>query len=362
MASATDQRRFTGKIPGDLRFSFSTRDAGKRLLDWYRKNKRDLPWRARFSKSGDPYHIWVSEIMLQQTVIKAVIPVYERFLQHFPTIEALARSTTDDVREQVRGLGYYRRFHFLHQAAKLVTTNAAGMPQTVAGWRDLPGVGDYTAAAVCSIAFNIPAAVVDGNVERVFCRLMDLRVPPNLPELKRRFKTLAAEFLDSSSPGDFNQALMELGQTLCTPSAPKCTRCPLANGCLSKKNRSQDLAPAAKFKRDTVQVTLHLIVHKQGSKIGLMERSADSKFLKGTWGFVTSTEETPRFNGSYTHCGTVTHAITHHRITAHIWSAGSALPQQPMKWVLHQAVEKNLISNLDRKAWSKFLYWQTKND
>ena len=336
------------------RFSFDLSQGRKALLRWYQQNKRPLPWRVRFAESGDPYHIWVSEIMLQQTIIKVVIPAYDRFLSRFPTLDKLALATADEVKEQVRGLGYYRRFNFLHLAAKQLHFDSIGLPADQKSWMALPGVGDYTSAAISSIALGIPAAVVDGNVERVFCRLMDIRKPPNLPELKRQFKILALDFLDQDQPGDFNQALMELGQVVCTPTSPSCYSCPISSGCLARKNGTQHLAPAPKIQKKFEDVNLHLEIYSKANKIGLIERQSDSRFLKGTWGFST-TDKKPTKNRSARLCGVIKHSITHHKIEASVWISEAASEQKGVKWLSAKDVEKSLISNLDRKAWDRFL-------
>ena len=160
-----------------------------KLESWYRDNARLLPWRRLWAQQKNPWHVWVSEIMLQQTVIKAVLPIYERFLKQFPTHEALAAATTEEVRLAVRGLGYYRRFDALHRACQKLTATGEGLPRNHEKWLDLPGVGPYTAAAIASITADEPHGVVDGNVERVFCRLLDIRSEPNLPHLKKSFKS-----------------------------------------------------------------------------------------------------------------------------------------------------------------------------
>jgi len=195
-------------------WSIATRRA---LLAWYRRHRRELPWRD----TVDPYAIWVSEVMLQQTRVATVVPYYERFLARFPDVSSLARARIDTVLALWSGLGYYRRARFLHRAAKAIAEH--GMPSSMRGWRELPGVGAYTAAAVASIAFGEPVAVVDGNVERVLCRLH--------ARGDRNVKTLAQEWIAPRAPGDHNQAAMELGATVCTPRAPDCARCPLRDHC-----------------------------------------------------------------------------------------------------------------------------------
>ena len=195
------------------------------LLDWYGRCRRDLPWR----RTRDPYSIWVSEIMLQQTRVAAVVDRYRAFMARFPTVLALAAATEQEVLALWSGLGYYRRARMLHTAAQAVVSARNGlMPATAKELRNLPGIGGYTAAAIASIAYNEPIAVVDGNVERVLCRLAgwdaDGRHSPKVEEL-------AARLVDRERPGDFNQAIMELGATVCLPRNPQCLACPAAAHC-----------------------------------------------------------------------------------------------------------------------------------
>jgi A/G-specific adenine glycosylase len=345
--------------------TFDPSAATAALVAWYRANRKAHPWRSRFAATGDPYVVWVSEIMLQQTVIKAVLPVYERFLARFPDVATLAAASEEDVRAAVRGLGYYRRFRMLHAAAKEVAATGPSWPRTATAWKALPGIGDYTSAAIASIAFGEPVAVVDGNVERVLARLIDWRKPAGLPSLKRPFKALAQQLVEPTAPGDSNQALMELGQTICTPLNPACERCPIATGCLARERASTQLAPAAKERaapRD-VRLELHVVRDPRG-RIGLIERPPTARFLKGALGFPTAVVDA---KGSRSHdgaalplatrgelLGEVRHGITHHRITAAVvvsdkaaWPAGAA-----WSWVAASAVEERLIANLDRKAWN----------
>jgi len=202
----------------------------RKLLVWYRRRRRDLPWRG----TRDPYAIWVSEIMLQQTRVAAVVPYYERFLRRFPDVHGLARARIDTVLAFWSGLGYYRRARSLHAAARIVRRE--GWPLTAADWRRLPGVGPYTAAAVASIAFGEPVAAVDGNVTRVVSRVhaLDRGGPVN---------DLAQAWLSRRAAGDFNQAVMELGATVCTPRAPECPRCPLRDACAGRATPERYPAP-----------------------------------------------------------------------------------------------------------------------
>lgn len=362
------------KTKNHLKFHFKPVALRAPLLDWYRQRNRQLPWRELWRQHADPYHIWVSEIMLQQTVIKAVLPVYARFLAIFPSIRLLAAADEEAVRQAVRGLGYYRRFRLMHAAARQLVSQGGAWPTTYESWKALPGIGDYTAAAISSIAFNDAAAVVDGNVERVFCRLLDVREPPNQPALKKEFKRLAQEFLDPQSPGDFNQALMELGQTICTPTSPNCSQCPLQSGCLADQRGSQALAPAAKHKPTRRDETLRLLIVQQGSRFALWQRPDSARFLKGTWGFLTARQGD---NGQFADDGSmanqhlagqpiarVRHSITNHRIAAQVEvltvsarppGKATALLPPGGRWYEQLQVEETLVSNLDRKAWKAYL-------
>jgi A/G-specific adenine glycosylase len=205
----------------------------ERLLDWYGAYRRDLPWR----RSRDPYAIWVSEIMLQQTRVAVVVERYQAFLQRFPTLLALALAAEQEVLALWSGLGYYRRARMLHKAARFVADRLKGnLPATVEELRVLPGIGAYTAAAIASIAHGERVAVVDGNVERVLCRVAawDCEGRKGGAALKRKADALATELLDPQRPGDFNQALMELGATVCLPRKPLCLACPLAPDCSTR--------------------------------------------------------------------------------------------------------------------------------
>jgi A/G-specific adenine glycosylase len=202
------------------------------LLAWYEANKRDLPWR----RSRDPYAIWVSEIMLQQTRVAVVVDRYQAFLASFPTLAALAAAPEQDVLALWSGLGYYRRARMLHKAAQFVVNHQNGkLPETAAELRLLPGIGTYTAAAIASIACDERIAVVDGNVERVLCRLRGWEATGTSGAvLRRRVEVAADELVDPERPGDFNQAMMELGAMVCLPRNPQCLVCPVAQGCVTQ--------------------------------------------------------------------------------------------------------------------------------
>jgi A/G-specific adenine glycosylase len=240
----------------------------KALLRWYRHSRRDLPWR----RSSDPYAIWVSEIMLQQTRVVAVIEKYEQFLLRFPTVKALAAAHLDDVLAVWSGLGYYRRARALHQASHMVGHHLHGtFPTTAAGWRQLPGIGRYTSAAIASIAFNEAVAVVDGNVERVIERLSGERIEGE--KLWERANGLLA----AQAPGDWNQAMMELGATLCLPKQPQCLLCPVRGWC--KTRGATQPQPQAKRKRAELWYALHV----QHDRVLLVQRAADHSLMAGMW-------------------------------------------------------------------------------
>jgi A/G-specific adenine glycosylase len=238
------------------------------LLGWYAAHKRDLPWR----RDRDAYRVWVSEIMLQQTRVAAVLEHYRIFLEAFPTVAALAAAPEDHVLALWSGLGYYRRARMLHKAAKFVVEELAGLiPHDTEGLRKLPGVGRYTAAAIASIAHNEPAAVVDGNVERVLSRM------DGQPRDDGSAWLRAGQLLDPAHPGDWNQAMMELGATVCTPQNPQCLVCPVREWCLAPGAETRK--PQAARKR--VRMTRALVEHRQ--RVYLVQRPSTAVKMAGMW-------------------------------------------------------------------------------
>ncbi|MCX6118204.1 MAG: hypothetical protein NT027_11730 [Proteobacteria bacterium] len=227
--------------------------------------------------------------MLQQTVIKAVIPVYDKFFSLFPSVHSLASATSEDVRLAVRGLGYYRRFDLLHKGAIEISKNRKGQwPKSFQEWLTIPGVGSYTASALSSITLNEHQGVVDGNVERVLCRIHDIRTAPNLPALKQQFKQTMDQLVSHGNPGSINQAIMEIGQTICTPTQPSCDVCPLNKHCLSKKNKSQSISPGPKVKTVFQEIDLAIVIPRLANgRFLLVKRSEKARFLKSTVGFPT---------------------------------------------------------------------------
>jgi A/G-specific adenine glycosylase len=251
------------------------------LLAWYRRHARSLPWRKR----GDAYAIWVSEVMLQQTQVPAVIPYYQRFLKVFPTVADLAHGPLERVLKLWSGLGYYRRARHLHQAAKeLVRRFAGAFPRDYEQIRSLPGIGDYTARAILSIAFDLPYTLLDGNVARVLSRLATLE--GNLHQLgfRRTVEAQLERLLSPRSPGLFNQALMELGQTLCLPRAPRCAACPVQSWCRACKSGQPQLYPQPRPRRALGSYYLAAAILRRGHRVGMVRGLGDG-LLGDLWNF-----------------------------------------------------------------------------
>lgn len=258
------------------------------LLTWYDRHRRALPWRALPGETPDPYRVWASEIMLQQTTIAAVKPYYERFMARFPTVEALAAAPSEVVMQAWAGLGYYSRARNLHACAKAVAAEHGGrFPDTEEGLRALPGIGAYTAGAVAAIAFDRPAAAVDGNVERVVTRLF--AIEEQMPAAKPLVREHVLGLLPTTRPGDFAQALMDLGATICTPRSPACALCPWREPCLARKASTQETFPRKGAKR--TGVTRHgaafVLLREDGA---VLLRTRPDKGLLGSMAEVPTSE------------------------------------------------------------------------
>ena len=344
------------------------------LVAWYRSNQRNWPWRSKFAEHGDPYVIWVSEIMLQQTTIQAVLPAYLRFLETFPTLYSLAQGTEDQIRQACRGLGYYRRFRMLHEASKALTadlkdaTGRVPWPKDFKTWKELPGIGDYTAAAISSIAFGYPKAVVDGNVERVFCRLFNLQVVPD-PKWKKIFQVVGDSIIPAEAPSDFNQGLMELGQSVCIKQNPKCSLCPVQSFCQAYAEGTQNLAPAPKAAMPFEDLRIHLFIPIKRGRFGLLQRTPSARFLKGTWSFPSAIErndvkgETSVWaweTGEVAYkaaqaVGSIKHSITKHKLEVLVSELPTAKDIPGVRWVSEDQIEEQIVSNMDRKALHLYL-------
>lgn len=285
------------------------------ILAWFDRHRRDLPWR----RTSDPYSIWLSEVMLQQTRIETVLPYYQRFLKRFPTVADLAAAEVEEVLTLWSGLGYYRRARQLHAAA-LRVVEIGGFPRTTAGLRELPGIGSYTAAAVASIAFGVAEPVLDGNVERVLSRWLALELDPKSGEARRRMLAAGAGLLDPERPGDSNQALMELGATICVPKRPRCLLCPIASGCRAAREDDPERFPVSRPKRERELHRLAVAVVERQEKILLFRRPEDSTLMAGLWELPWSAADgaevglAERYGGKWTlgeRLGEVRHSITY---------------------------------------------------
>ncbi len=321
------------------------------LLAWFRRNRRDLPWR----RTRDPYAIWLSEIMLQQTRVETVIDYFTRFLERFPTVDSLAAAREDDVLKLWEGLGYYSRALNLHKTAKAVTGQQSGVfPSTVEELRRLPGIGRYTAGAIASIAFGVRAPVLDGNVKRVLARLFAIEERIDQAATIHRLWELAEALVPPRSPGDFNQALMELGARICLPKNPLCAACPVRARCEARARGIQDRVPA---KRPAKKVPHRHVVAAAIRKNGryLLGKRPAGGMLGGLWEFPGGKVEPGetheealireireelgieiRVQG---HAASVEHAYSHLTVTLHLYlceptgGRPQALYHSALKWV-----------------------------
>ena len=338
------------------------------MLNWFDRTRRDLPWRAQPTGGGgggdgggigpvrrvNPYHVFVSEFMLQQTQVSTVIPYFHRFIERFPTFAALAAAEEQQVLRWWQGLGYYARARNLHQAAKLIMIEFAGvLPQDVKSLRALPGIGRYTAGAIASIAFEIRAPILDGNVKRILCRLDRIDTDPRDPATLELLWARAEQLLPTTRPGDFNSALMDLGALICTPNPrpPQCLLCPLQSHCSAFAAGVQELIPAPKLSTPSPLLRRYTFcIHREGQWL-IEQRPATGRWA-GMWQFVTldGGESKPNFNAliarlpvkvsDLRHLGKLRHALTHRRyeFTIHRCENSPNHPAQkpsdrPRRWV-----------------------------
>lgn len=315
----------------------------KKLLSWYQENKRDLPWR----RSKDPYRIWISEVMLQQTTVAAVIPYFERFLQKFPTVEALATAPEENVIEAWAGLGYYSRARNLHKAAKRIAEH--GFPTKAEDLLELPGFGPYTSRAVASIAHDEPVGVLDGNVIRVLSRRHGKSLEWWNTKGREELQGLSDVLAKNGSAGDINQALMELGATICTPQKVSCLLCPWNQECVARSTNAVEELPLKKpRKQNEIWIWKAQVAMKDG-KIALVQNKY-APFLKGQWIFpgevLTSDEKPKKFD--------VKHFITHHDIYIQIESlSAKAKSSKELRWVERSELKKVNPSSLLSKVIEK---------
>ncbi len=314
-----------------------------RLLPWYDENARDLPWR----RSRDPYHIWLSEIMLQQTRVAAVIEHYDEFLRRFPTVEKLAAARESSVLAAWSGLGYYRRARMLHAAAKIVTRKLDGrFPETAERLRHLPGIGRYTSAAIASIAFGEPVAVVDGNVERVLQRVSGKVLPSS------QLWQIAEDLLDRSRPGDFNQAMMELGAMVCTPRAPACLMCPIVRICATR-GEVAGAVEASRQRKCDIHYGLECRSEDRGDvRVFLVQRPRNAALMPGMW----ELPEIPPPAEAVTPAFEVKHSITVTDYTVHVWRSRTS-GNGSGRWVAQSRISKLALTGLARKVLRRAGLW-----
>lgn len=253
----------------------------KKVVEWYQQNKRSLPWR----NTKDPYKIWLSEIILQQTRVSQGLPYYQDFVREFPNVHALASASEQKVLRLWQGLGYYTRARNLHKAAKEVSTKHKGVfPSSFEELKKLPGIGEYTAAAIASISFEEAVAVVDGNVFRVLARMFGIDKPINSPEGKKYFSSLANQLLDKKQPATFNQAVMEFGALHCTPKNPQCSTCSFNATCIANKNNLQSVLPYKLASKKSRRRYFYYIVIRKGNSL-LMNLRKGNDIWKGLYDF-----------------------------------------------------------------------------
>jgi A/G-specific adenine glycosylase len=292
------------------------------LLTWYDRHRRSMPWRALSGEKSEPYRIWLSEIMLQQTTVATVGPYFEAFLMRWPTVQKLAAAELDDVLHAWQGLGYYARARNLHKCAQVVATDYGEVfPNTEAGLLSLPGIGPYTAAAIGAIAFDLSTVPVDGNIERVMARLHRIETP--LPSAKKELSELARQYAPRSRSGDFAQALMDLGATICTPRKPACALCPLRSKCDATKSGAPETLPrrlpkAAKPTRHAVAFWLEtgagevfLQRRPERGMLGGMMEFPSTEWREAPWSLAPAKKLAPAKTRWVALPGEVTHSFTH---------------------------------------------------
>lgn len=341
--------------------------ASRELLAWYDAVRRDLPWR----RTREPYRVWLSEIMLQQTRVEVVEPYYAAFLERFPDLESLAAAPIDAVIAAWSGLGYYRRARHLHAAARILVARDA-WPRSAEELRQLPGIGEYTAAAIASIVYGQAVPVMDGNVERVTARRLALAEDPKRAAPRRRLLAEAASLLDPERPGDSNQALMELGATVCRPRAPLCLTCPLAAGCRGKT--APELYPRPRPRRRTERHELLVaVVRDRTDRLLLFRRPQDDSLMAGLWELPTvplepghdgleraTSELARRYGGRWLlgpSAGHARHGVTHRDLRLEVRSAVLELPDDEVAegpeaaWIdLDADADRFAVSSMVAKA------------
>ena len=339
----------------------------QKLLDWYATHARELPWRGH----PDPYAVWVSEIMLQQTRVETVIPYFQRWMERFPSVFELCSASQQDVLNLWEGLGYYARARNLHRAACVIVDAYEGrLPQDAQALQTLPGIGRYTAAAIASIAFGEDEAALDGNIRRVLARVFDVAIPARSTQGEQLLWQLAEDNLPSGLAGEYNQAIMDLGATICTPSSPSCADCPVSNLCQALKLGIQEQRPVKKAKPVIPHYTVAAAVIRRNGQVFIAQRPEEG-LLGGMWEFPGGKIEADE---SLDAClkreiceelgvdievgaafGIYEHAFTHFRITLHAFecllTGGMPVPHehQDFRWVKTAELQDFPMGKIDRQ-------------
>jgi A/G-specific adenine glycosylase len=340
---------------------------GRQLLAWYSRNQRCLPWR----ETNDPYRIWISEIMLQQTQVETVIPYYHRFLKAFPTVSSLACAPLQNVLKVWENLGYYSRARNIHAAARMIVEKFDGrIPDNWEEIKTLPGIGLYTAGAILSIAYGKPLPAVDGNVRRILCRLFAIRKPVDDTREQKQLQKIAASLIPAKHPGDFNQALMDLGATICKAKNPDCSRCPIANLCQARLHDLQNVLPITRKAPAIPRRLAAAAVIRNSKGMLLVVQRPTSGLLASLWklpgGFIKSGEDTENSLMRSVkeelgisirpgkHLASVNHTFTHFRITLQAYECrllmGTPKPIgcQNWRWASLTDFQKLPLSKIDR--------------
>ncbi|QFI65424.1 A/G-specific adenine glycosylase [Sinorhizobium alkalisoli] len=346
-----------------------TADDAALLFTWYDRHHRDLPWRvsppmARQGVVADPYHVWLSEVMLQQTTVQAVKAYFDKFLRFWPTVEDLAAADTDDVMKAWAGLGYYARARNLKKCAEVVARGHGGrFPDTEEGLKALPGVGAYTAAAIAAIAFNRRSAVLDGNVERVISRLYAIETP--LPAAKTEMRQRVSRLTPADRPGDFAQAMMDLGATICTPKRPTCALCPFRMKCMALSSAVPETFPIKAAKKEKPVRLGAAFVAIDGADAVYLRKRPETGLLGGMtevpgtdWSArrdgETSVDARP-FVAPWESCGTITHVFTHFELRLSVYRANvaDAPPAVGGWWEPIASLKRQALPTVMKKAIAK---------
>jgi A/G-specific adenine glycosylase len=348
------------------------------LIRWYKKHSRVLPWRGH----PDAYAVWVSEIMLQQTRVEAVIPYFERWMSRFPSVRDLADASEQEVLTLWEGLGYYSRARNLHQAARLIVDEHNGyIPRSVDALRKLPGIGRYTAAAIASMAFSLDEPTLDGNIRRVYARLFNVEIPADSTEGEKLLWSLAAENLPKGKAGDYNQALMDLGAMICLPKNPRCETCPLKKECQAQKLGLQESRPVLKPKAEVphyIHAAAIMVERISNSLYALLAKRPSRGLLGGLWEFPNvpvsgdpTKELTKSIKSEYgiqirkkESLGVIHHAYSHFTVEVHAFLCHPSKPiyeTESLKWVKLTELNDYPMGKVDRQIARKLIQYHNIN-